>query len=99
MFKALFPMRNLTKKYLMSLPEGVFLVSNARWTPLDPLFMETVGPLSEREDQWQRVKAVRRDQTPCWVYANRADFEEEAQELQKSHEQRMAASRRHGRER
>ena len=46
----------LTRKYLMSLPEGVYLVSNIFPTnPMQSRFAEKVAPPNLRKDQWNRI--------------------------------------------
>ena len=53
-------MRNakLTKKYFMSLPPKVLLVSNICKSYAEPCFLEEIAPFNKREDQWQRIAAV-----------------------------------------
>lgn len=48
----------LTKKLLMGLPDGLFLVTNLMRTPTDSLFAETIRPGLHRLAQWRRVVAV-----------------------------------------
>jgi len=64
----------LTKKFLMSLPEGSFLVSNVGHAPGQPLFAESVLPMKVRPEQWERIIRVRADQRLCRVYARAKDF-------------------------
>ena len=45
----------LTKRYLLSLPGGIFVMSNLVDDLMRPLFSEyVVSPVSAREKQWQR---------------------------------------------
>ncbi|MFT5460459.1 MAG: hypothetical protein ACI9K2_006978 [Myxococcota bacterium] len=46
----------LTRKILLSLDEGLFIVSNAYEPGWLPTFAEVVAPMAERELQWQRAK-------------------------------------------
>jgi len=49
----------LTKKYLMSLPEWFYLVSNIfSQNPMQSRFAEKVAPLKLRKDQWNRIIEV-----------------------------------------
>ena len=79
MEKSDFPIRRkLTKKLLMRLPAGVFLVSNC-YTPIGyrkvaPVFYEKVRPLDDREDQWQRIKAAGANGRICAVYWDIEDY-------------------------
>ena len=66
---------NLTKKYLMSLPEGVYLVSNLfPENSMQSIFAEKVAPLNLREDQWERIMEVNADQRKCHVFKNEAEY-------------------------
>ncbi|HRZ46482.1 MAG TPA: hypothetical protein P5555_14960 [Candidatus Paceibacterota bacterium] len=48
----------LTKKILMGLPDGLFLVSNLIRIWTDSIFAETIRPGLHRFAQWRRVVAV-----------------------------------------
>jgi len=64
----------LTKKFFMSLPNGVFIVSNIG-APEQPRCAEHVlSPASEREKQWERIVLRGCSNRLCWVFKN----EEEA---------------------
>jgi hypothetical protein len=59
----------LTKKFLMSLPNGIYLMSNMVGTDRDSVFREYVlSPLSEREKQWQRIKLAGADSRLCRLF-------------------------------
>lgn len=45
----------LTKRFFLSLPAGVFLVSNCMRSPVEPVFAETVQPANARQSQWQSI--------------------------------------------
>jgi hypothetical protein len=63
--------RKLTKKFFMSLPEGVYVVSNCHDTlgpgRATPVFNEYVVQCEERSTQWDRIKTVGADQRLCDV--------------------------------
>lgn len=59
----------LTKKFLMSLPKGIYLMSNIVGQDRDPVFREYIlSPLSEREKQWQRIKLAEADNHLCRLF-------------------------------
>jgi hypothetical protein len=67
----------LTKKFFMSLPAGVYLVSNCYETLgpglATPAFSEYVAQEEGRKAQWGRIKAVCVDQRLCDVYRSSED--------------------------
>jgi|BarGraNGADG00211_3_1021988.scaffolds.fasta_scaffold62740_1 hypothetical protein len=59
----------LTKKFLMSLPKGIYLMSNLVGQDRDSVFREYVlSPLSEREKQWQKIKLAGADNCLCRLF-------------------------------
>ena len=59
----------LTKKFLMSLPKGIYLMSNLVGQDRDSVFREYVlSPLSEREKQWQKIKLAGADSRLCRLF-------------------------------
>lgn len=68
-----YPIREkLTKTLLRRLPAGVFLVSNC-YHPMGPntvtpVFAESVAPLDDRDEQWQRIKDAGADGRTCEVH-------------------------------
>lgn len=59
----------LTKKFLMSLPKGIYLMSNVAGQDRDSVFREYIlSPLSEREKQWQRIKLAGADSRLCRLF-------------------------------
>jgi hypothetical protein len=66
----------LTKRFLMSLPAGVFVASNVFGGPgLTPSFAEAVGDSTEaRTEQWKRAVAAGAGQRSCHVFPNEARF-------------------------
>ena len=65
----------LTKRFLMELPEGVYLVSNVYEQKGKPAFAEKVTPLSERNKQWQKIVNARANHRLCDVYKTKKDYE------------------------
>jgi len=64
----------LTKKYLMSLPEGVYLVSNILKNPMQSCFAEKVAPLNLRKDQWNRIIKADVQQNLCHVFKTEDEY-------------------------
>jgi len=68
----------LTKKFFMSLPAGVYVVSNCYDTLglgcATPVFNEYVAQREERKAQWDQIKAVGADQRLCDVYRSAEDY-------------------------
>jgi hypothetical protein len=64
----------LTKQFIFSLPEGLYLVSNVMEAPSQPLFAETVRPTKDRAAQWQAIVAARANHRHCHVFDHPADF-------------------------
>jgi len=64
----------LTKKYLMSLPEGVYLVSNIFRDPVQSSFAEKVDPLNLRKDQWNRIVEADVQQNLCHVFKTEDEY-------------------------
>jgi hypothetical protein len=59
----------LTKKFLMGLPSGVYLMSNIVGSNRDSVFREyMLSPSSEREKQWQRIKLAGADSRLCRLF-------------------------------
>lgn len=64
----------LTRRFLNSLPDGLFLVSSV-YDKTDsgnyvPCFAEKVLPASERDEQWQRVRAAHADGRHCDLFVD-----------------------------
>lgn len=64
----------LTKKFFMSLPEGLYLVSGVGDAPGQPAFGETVSAIMEREAQWQRILNARINNRLCDVFQSSANY-------------------------
>jgi hypothetical protein len=59
----------LTKKFLMSLPNGVYLMSNLAATRNKPVFSEyIISPITEREKQWARIKLAGANNRLCRIF-------------------------------
>ena len=65
----------LTKRFLMELPEGVYLVSNVYEQKGKPSFAEKVSPLSERNKQWERILEVWANHRLCEVFKTKKNYE------------------------
>ena len=64
----------LTRKYLMSLAEGLYLVSNLMHNSTQSYFTEKVAPLKLRKGQWDRIKNVNADQRLCNVFKSKKEY-------------------------
>ncbi len=65
--------RKLTREYLMSLKEGLYLVSNIMYNS-QPYFAEKVAPLNLRKDQWDRIKKADVHQRLCHVFESEKEY-------------------------
>lgn len=74
----------LTKKFLMGLPAGVYLISSVGDSPTERCFAEYVEDLSLREVQWKRITASQADQRQCSVFNDKKDAEEWMAQVEKS---------------
>ena len=70
--------QKLTKKLLMGLPTGVFLVSNCYKVigphTVTPVFAEKLVPLDDRERQWQRIKECGANGRTCEVHTTSEEY-------------------------
>jgi hypothetical protein len=68
----------LTRRFLLSLPDRHYLVSNCydHVGPgeFTPCLAEHVVPLAERDAQWQRIKASHADGRKCDLFVDEAHF-------------------------
>ena len=62
----------LTKRFLMDLPEGLFLVSNIGFDRFNPGFAEDLSPPSLRMEQWERIVKAGTDQRLCHIFRTKA---------------------------
>ncbi|HUI46969.1 MAG TPA: hypothetical protein VL122_13410 [Nitrospirota bacterium] len=65
----------LTKKLLINLAEGLYLVSNVGHTPLQPIFAEMVTALNMREAQWRKIVELGANNRLCHVFKSREDYQ------------------------
>jgi hypothetical protein len=67
-------MARLTKSFYLSLPTGVYLVSNLGWAPDKPLFADRVVQDSERINQWRRIVGSGAAQRLCNVFSDEGQY-------------------------
>ena len=67
------PPQKLTLRYLMSLPEGHFIMSNLRSPHGGSIYTEPVAALESRADQWTRIRACGAAQRACHVFPNESE--------------------------
>lgn len=65
----------LSKKFLMELDEGLYLVSNVHHTPLQSVFAETVDAINIREPQWRRIVELGANNRLCYVFKTKEDYQ------------------------
>ena len=65
----------LTKKYLMQLPEGLYLVSNIHDTRFQARFAGEIAALDQRGSQWKKIVAAGVSQSLCYVFKTKKDYE------------------------
>ena len=68
---------SLSRSFLMSLPEGAFLVSNVYWCLGMPMFAESVAAPVERHQQWIRIRDAGVARCQCFVYQSQQEYEAE----------------------
>ncbi|KJR40538.1 hypothetical protein MCHI_003557 [Candidatus Magnetoovum chiemensis] len=66
----------LTKKILMSLQEGSFLISNATDENNNPMLAIEIPHLDQREDVWKKMQELKINQKTCYVYNNKEEYEQ-----------------------
>ena len=66
--------KNLSKKYLMNLDEGLFVISGMGHSPTSPIFAEEVTPINEREAQWDRIKKTATNNRKCMIFRDKNDY-------------------------
>ena len=65
---------NLTKKFLLSLAAGDYLVSNVGEAPGQPMFAQTIKSKEQREAQWKDIVAARANGRLCHVFNSAKDY-------------------------
>jgi len=75
-----FTKNRLTKRFLMTLQTGAYIISNCHKpvspNKFKPIFEEEVAALEQRQVQWERIKAAHADGRLCRVYTDREYYEE-----------------------
>jgi hypothetical protein len=62
----------LTKRFLLSLPNGVYLMANIAGSNGNPIFGEyVISPPAEREKQWERIKEAGANNRLCRIFKNK----------------------------
>jgi len=61
----------LSKKFLMDLKEGLYLVSNVYDSPYKPVYVEKVVPRKAREEQWKRIVNVKANNRLCDIFPSK----------------------------
>jgi hypothetical protein len=64
----------LTKKLLMKLPEGWWVVSDKIIEGLTPMFAEKASPESGRAEQWKRIRKAGVQQKACRLFKTTDDY-------------------------
>lgn len=64
----------LTKKFLMDLPEGAYLVSNLFFKNNESVYAQKVSPISRREAQWEKNVEASANQRLCYVFKIKQDY-------------------------
>jgi hypothetical protein len=77
--------QKLTLKYLLSLTEGHWLVSNLMSRDGRTLFAESVAPAHARRAQWERAQAAGATQRACHVFPNESECQRWQQRWQIPH--------------
>jgi hypothetical protein len=63
----------LTKKFFLSLPARVFIMSNIFDGPAQPTYFKPVVPAAEREKQWKEIVLRACDRRICTVFKNKKE--------------------------
>lgn len=67
---------NMTRKALMSLPEGSVLMSNGVNPDFTPILAEELGPVDTREQVWAKLKEIGYAGKRCYVFGDWAGYRE-----------------------
>ncbi len=73
----------LTKKVLLTLPAGSFLASDVRMNPVRSVFAESVVPMEQRQEQWERIKQARVEGRRAALHASAEEYIEDEMALAK----------------
>ena len=71
----------LTKRLLMKLNTGTYIMSNVFYKKDMPIYAGRVVPLPLREKQWETIVDLAVDQRICRIFANKAAGEKWLSEL------------------
>ena len=71
----------LTKKFLMDLPDNIFLASNLFLGRGISAYAEYVAPLSKRNQQWEKIVKASVDQRLCYIFRTKTEYAEWLKEL------------------
>ena len=63
----------LSRKWLFSLPPGVWIASNCGHTPV---FASEIAPGPFRRMQWEHIKILGADQRQARIFASESDFQD-----------------------
>ncbi len=64
----------LTKKFLMELHEGLYLVSNIHHSPMKSIYAENVVSPNLREQQWRQIVETGANGRLCYVFRRKEDY-------------------------
>src|SRR5216684_4322057 len=64
----------LTKKFLFSLTEGLYIASGCIKAPGQSIFADVVAPASERPTQWQSIVAAGADNRLCLIFEAESNY-------------------------
>ena len=71
----------LTKRFLMSFPDGVYLMSNVMDTMSESVFEEGVSPMAGREGQWKKIVKAGAEGRLCFTFKTKEEKEKVYAEL------------------
>ena len=63
----------LTKRFLMGLADGVYLMSNVGTSPRHPLYAGVVVSQQSRDQQWEKIKKAGVSGRVCSVFRTKAE--------------------------
>ena len=64
----------LTKKFLMELPNNVYLVSNCFLEKGISVYEDKIVPVSKRDSQWKKIVEASADQRSCYIFKSKTDY-------------------------
>jgi len=81
--------QKLSKRLLMEITTGYWVVSNCFSEFNHFVFYEAVEPIAGRDEQWNRIKAARADQRLCNIFETKEECDEWMSELTESYMRKM----------